>query len=43
MLKDKPVSTDDSAEPTVNLHVEKRRYIKNLLVLTLTEQNRTEV
>jgi len=35
MLKDKPVSTDDSAEPTVNLHVEKRRYIKNLLVLTL--------
>jgi len=35
MLNGKPASTDDFAEPIVDLHVEKRRYIKNLLVLTM--------
>jgi len=35
MLKGKPTSTDDFEEPIVNLHVEKRRYIKNLLVFSM--------
>ena len=35
VLNGKPASIDDFAEPTVNLHVEKRRYIKNLLVLAM--------
>jgi len=34
MLNGKPTSTDDFVESNVNQHVEKRRYIKNLLVLT---------
>jgi len=36
-LNGKPSSTDDFAEPIVDLHVEKRRYIKNLLVLTMAK------
>ena len=35
MLNGKPTSTDDFAESVVNVRVEKRLYIKNLLVLTI--------
>ena len=37
MLNGKPASTDDFAETIIDLHVEKRRYIKNLLVLTMAK------
>jgi len=36
MLDDKAASTDDFAEPIDDLHADKRRYIKNLLVLTMS-------
>jgi len=35
MLDDKATSTDDFADPIINPRVEKRRLIKNLLVLTM--------